>query len=65
MRFAVYAAFMRAAFQQQFAYRIANWAGLFTNSFFMFFRGYMLEACYHSRDDIGGLSLAVFRFPAV
>lgn len=53
----VYLAFLRAAFQQQFAYRVANWAGLFTNTFFMFFRAYVLEACYAARSEIGGMDV--------
>ncbi len=52
------AAFARASFQQQLAYRVANWAGLFTNGFFLFFRAYMLVACYAERTDIGGLSVS-------
>lgn len=52
-----YLAFARAAFQRQLAYRTANWAGLFTNAFFLFFRAYALEACYAEREQIGGLGV--------
>lgn len=52
-----YAAFGRAAFQQQLAYRVANWAGLFTNVFFLFFRAYLVEACYTADQAIGGLTV--------
>ena len=55
---APYLSFARAAFQRQFAYRVANWAGLFTNALFLFFRAYALEACFAARDSIGGLSAA-------
>jgi len=48
-----YLAFARAAFQQQFAYRVANWAGLSTNTFFLFFRAYVLGACT-AAGPIGG-----------
>ena len=54
---APYIAFTRAAFQRQFAYRMSNWAGLFTNAFFMFFRASALAACFAERSTIGGLSL--------
>jgi ABC-2 type transport system permease protein len=50
------AAFARGAFQRQLAYRVANWAGLFTNAWFLMFRAFLLSACYAARDDIGGLS---------
>lgn len=54
---APYAAFARAAFQRQFAYRTANWAGLFTNVFFLFFRAAALAACFDARSQIGGLTV--------
>jgi ABC-2 type transport system permease protein len=44
-----------ASVKQQLAYRFANWAGIFTNTFFLVFRAYALRACYHGRDEIGGL----------
>lgn len=50
-----YLAFGRAAFQRQLTYRTANWAGLFANLFFLFFRAYALRACFAHRTDIGGL----------
>ncbi|MEN0061545.1 MAG: ABC-2 family transporter protein [Myxococcota bacterium] len=52
---APYLAFARAAFARQWTYGTANWAGLFTNSFFLFFRAYALEACFDARNEIGGL----------
>ncbi len=57
-RAAPYLAFARAAFQRQFAYRMSNWAGLMTNTFFMFFRAAALGACFDARSSIGGLSLS-------
>ena len=42
--------------QRQFAYRIANWAGLFTNSFFLFFRAGVFEACYRSAESESGVA---------
>ena len=54
----VAAAFARASFQQQLAYRVANWAGLFTNSAFLLFRASAFRACYAHRASIGGLDLA-------
>lgn len=45
-----------ASVKQQLAYRFANWAGLFTNTFFLFFRAYALRACYEGRTEIGGLT---------
>ena len=54
---APYLAFARAAFQRQLAYRVANWAGLFTNVFFLFFRAFALKACFQARDTIGGLDV--------
>lgn len=51
-----YLAYARAALQRQLAYRTANWAGLFTNVFFLFFRAFALQACFEERSDIGGLS---------
>jgi ABC-2 type transport system permease protein len=51
------AAFARGAFQRQLAYRMANWAGLFTNLCFLLFRAWVLRACYTARTDIGGLSV--------
>jgi ABC-2 type transport system permease protein len=44
--------------KQQLTYRFANWAGLFTNTFFLFFRAYALRACYEGRLEIGGLTAA-------
>ena len=52
-----FAAFFRAALQQQLTYRVANWAGLFTNTFFLFFRAYVLMAMYTHRDAIGGMDV--------
>lgn len=54
---AVAAAFARASFQQQLAYRVANWAGLFTNAAFLLFRCGVFTACYRNRSEIGGLSV--------
>ncbi len=53
---APYLAFARAALARQWTYGTANWAGLFTNIFFLFFRAYALEACFAARTTIGGLS---------
>jgi len=50
-------AFARAAFQQHLTYRVANFAGIFTNAFFLVMRAYVFEACYVARDTIGGLSV--------
>lgn len=55
--FPVAAAFARASFQQQLAYRVANWAGLFTNSAFLLFRASVFQACYQHQTSIGGLDL--------
>lgn len=44
------------AIRRQLAYRVANWSGLFTNAFFLFFRAYALRACYGERASIGGLT---------
>lgn len=54
---APYLAFARAALARQWTYGTANWAGLFTNSFFLFFRAYALQACYAARSTIGGLDV--------
>jgi len=54
---APYLAFARAALARQWTYGTANWAGLFTNSFFLFFRAYALRACYDARASIGGLDV--------
>ncbi len=53
-----YLAFAATGFKRQLAYRVANWSGLFTNSFFLFFRAYFLEACFRNRDVIGGFDVA-------
>lgn len=53
----VAAAFARAAFQQQLAYRVANWAGLFTNTAFLLLKAGVYTACYAERASIGGLDL--------
>ncbi|MCC6573879.1 MAG: ABC-2 family transporter protein [Planctomycetes bacterium] len=53
----VYLAFVSMSFRRQFAYRAANWAGLFTNSFFLFFRAYALGALFVGREAVGGMSL--------
>ncbi|MEM6928888.1 MAG: ABC-2 family transporter protein [Myxococcota bacterium] len=53
---APYLAFSRAALARQWTYGTANWAGLFTNCFFLFFRAYALGACFEAQDTIGGLS---------
>lgn len=50
------AVFVRVSFQRQIAYRTANLAGLFTNVFFLLFRGFALSAPFDHRADIGGLS---------
>src|SRR5690606_8245317 len=50
------AAVFTTAIRRQLAYRVANWSGLFTNAFFLFFRAYALRACYGERAVIGGLS---------
>lgn len=50
------AAVFATAIRRQLAYRVANWSGLFTNAFFLFFRAYALRACYAERASIGGLS---------
>ncbi len=53
----VAAAFARASFQQQLAYRVANWAGLFTNAAFLLFRCGVFVACYRNRTSIGDYSV--------
>jgi ABC-2 type transport system permease protein len=53
----IWAAFAAVSFKQQFAYRMANWAGLFTNTFFLLFRAHALQAAYAARDNIGGLNV--------
>ncbi|MBF0315858.1 MAG: ABC-2 family transporter protein [Oligoflexia bacterium] len=52
-----YLTFARLAFQRQNAYRVANWAGLFTNIFFLFFRASLFESIYPSGTTIGGLNV--------
>lgn len=52
-----YFAYASASLQRQLAYRAANWAGLFTNVFFLFFRAFALQACFEHRADIAGLSV--------
>jgi len=49
-------AYGRMSFQRQIAYRTANLAGLFTNVFFLLFRGFALGACFAGREEIGGLT---------
>lgn len=55
--FLAYVAFTAMAFRRAFAYRIANWAGLFTNAFFLFFRAYALGACFTGRESIGTMRM--------
>ena len=49
----------RATFGRLTAYRVANWAGLFTNGLFLVFRAALLEACFEASADpaarIGGM----------
>lgn len=52
---APYLAFARASLARQLTYGTANWAGLFTNVFFLFFRAYALGACFEATSSIGGL----------
>lgn len=51
------AAVFGTAIRRQLVYRVANWSGLVTNSFFLFFRAYALRACYGEREVIAGLSV--------
>ncbi|MEZ4653667.1 MAG: ABC-2 family transporter protein [Candidatus Eisenbacteria bacterium] len=46
-----------AAIRLQLVYRVANWSGLFTNSFFLFFRAYGLRACFAGRSTVGDLDI--------
>lgn len=63
---APYLAFARAAFARQWTYGTANWAGLFTNLFFLFFRANALRACYDARTEIGGLdAMAIVTYVTV
>lgn len=52
-----YFAFFEISFKRQFAYRIANWAGLFTNLFFLFFKVAILEACYTHKTTISNYTI--------
>jgi ABC-2 type transport system permease protein len=53
----IWTAFAATSFKQQFAYRMANWSGLFTNAFFLLFRAHALRAAYAARESIGGLNI--------
>lgn len=53
----VWLAHARISLRRQLVYRFANWSGLFTNCFFLYFRAYALAACYAGRDVIGGLDV--------
>lgn len=48
---------VRLSFKQQFAYRLALWAGLATNLFFGVLRAVLLIALYGNRGEVNGLSL--------
>ena len=54
----IWFAYSRIALQRELAYRFANWSGLFTNVFFLYFRAYALRACFAERTEIGGLDVA-------
>lgn len=54
---AVWFAHARISLQRQLVYRFANWSGLFTNCFFLYFRAYALAACFAERTVIGGLDV--------
>ena len=47
----------RRAFERQFAYRAAAFAGLVTNFFFGLLRAAVMVALYHGRGEIAGFSL--------
>ena len=47
----------RRAFERQFAYRAAAFAGLATNFFFGVLRAAVMVALYHGREEIAGYSL--------
>ena len=48
----------RRAFERQFAYRSAAFAGLVTNFFFGLLRAAVMVALYHGREEIAGFNLA-------
>jgi ABC-2 type transport system permease protein len=52
----LYLSFSRIAFKRQLTYKIANWAGLFTNTFFLFFRAAIFESAYLAREKVAGFS---------
>lgn len=52
-----YYTFAKLSFIRQNVYKTANWAGLFTNIFFMFFRGALFESIYTHSETIGGLTI--------
>ncbi|MBT3984624.1 MAG: hypothetical protein HOE90_24925 [Bacteriovoracaceae bacterium] len=52
----IYLAFLEVSFKRQITYRIANWAGLFTNAFFLFFKVALFEAIYVGNEVVGGLN---------
>lgn len=51
-----YTSYLSISLKQQFAYRVANWAGLFTNAFFLVFRASIFEAAYQGRGVVAGFS---------
>jgi ABC-2 type transport system permease protein len=57
-RFSPYTASFAIAYRGMLAYRFANWAGAFTNIFFLFFRAFLMEACYAAVSSKGGYSQA-------
>ena len=47
-----YLASAAASMKRLFAYRVANWAGLFTNCWFLLFRAFAIAAFYAGRTDV-------------
>jgi viologen exporter family transport system permease protein len=50
----LYVEVARRALQRQFAYRVENLAGLFTNAFFGYLRAAVFVAAYQTTSNIGG-----------
>lgn len=51
---APYTAMFLVAIRQKMAYRLAAWAGLATNTFFLFIHCGVIEAVYRTRSEIAG-----------
>jgi len=54
---APYLAFATMTFKRQMAYRLANWAGIFTNVFFLFFKVAIFQSLMDQGEVIRGLDM--------